>query len=28
VHPHTNTLDEALMRHIIGLEEPGACHHA
>jgi len=27
VHPHTNTLDEALMRHIIGLEEPGACHH-
>lgn len=28
VHPHTDTLDEALMRHIIGLEEPGACHHA
>jgi len=28
VHPHTNTLDEALMRHIIGLEEPGACRHA
>jgi len=28
VHPHTDRLDEALMRHIIGLEEPGACHHA
>ena len=27
VHPHTDRLDETLMRHIIGLEEPGACHH-
>jgi zinc transport system ATP-binding protein len=28
VHPHTDRLDEALMRHIIGLEEPGVCRHA
>lgn len=28
VHPHTDHLDENLMRHIIGLEVPGTCIHA